>query len=155
MKISLLVFGISMALFMACQNKSSQKEEVTTNNKEMEAVHSEDHSSDMSVHLNNGQKWTANVETNDGIKNMSSLVSNIGDANNKEDCMSLKGQLITEFDTLIQKCTMTGEAHEQLHKYLIPLREKFEALDSTDGKGCGKPIDDIRQYLESYSNYFV
>jgi hypothetical protein len=155
MKISLLVFGISVALFMACQNKSSQKDEVTTNNKEMEAVHSEDHSSDMSVHLNNGQKWTANAETTDGIKNMSAMVNEIGDANDKADCMSLKGQLITEFDALIQKCTMTGEAHEQLHKYLIPLRKKFEALDATDGTGCGKAIDDIRQHLDAFNNYFV
>ena len=153
MKISYLVFGLMMAFFMACQNQPLQKEETKGDNKEIQ--HDEEHGGINEVQLNNGQKWPANAETTTGIQNMAALISDFSDTDKMDDCKALKAQLILEFDMLIQKCTMTGEGHEQLHNYLIPLRNQFEALNSPDCDECLKAIDAIRQHLDAYGNYFV
>lgn len=156
MKNSFLLFGFIVAFLMACQNKPANKVETNTKSEEINGHHEDDHNGvSKTVQLNNGQKWPANVETTEGIRNMSALLNGFNDTPEMNDCQTLKAKLSTEFDMLIQQCTMTGEAHDQLHNYLIPLREKFELLDSPDGEGCRKAMNDIRSYLDAYGNYFV
>jgi hypothetical protein len=46
---------------------------------------------------------------------------------------------------------MTGEAHEQLHNYLIPLKTKIDGL--SEGVTVEK-TEDFKTYLEEYFNYF-
>ena len=86
---------------------------------------------------------------------MSALIDNYNDAPETEDCRALKAKLASEFDKLIQQCTMTGEAHDQLHNYLTPLREKFEELETADGEQCNKVISEIKSQLDNYNNFFV
>jgi hypothetical protein len=156
MKNLILLFALIIAVATACQNKPAATDESTAKTEEVNGQHEEDHSGEAkTVQLNNGQKWTANAETTEGIKNMSALINNFNDTPEMNDCRALKAKLTSEFDMLIQKCTMTGEAHDQLHNYLIPLREKFEALDSPDGEQCSKALNDIRDHLGAYGNYFV
>ena len=46
------------------------------------------------------------------------------------DSKKLSESLEQEFTIILQKCTMTGVAHEQLHNFLLPFRKKryFEKL---------------------------
>jgi len=78
------------------------------------------------VSLNDGQLWEANPETTQGIKNMQQLMADFSiDSGNSEELIV---HLKDEFALIFKKCTMTGEAHEQLHNYLIPLKFKIESL---------------------------
>lgn len=114
--------------------------------------HHEEHTEDGgSVELNNGERWEANPETNEGIDNMLVLVSK-EDANVSTDLKALQKDLRSEFNTVLQKCTMKGESHNQLHNYLHPLKEKIDGLDQASNEAHA--INDLEQYLNTYKNYF-
>ena len=47
---------------------------------------------------------------------------------------------------------MKGEAHEQLHQYLVPLKNRLDVLKT--GAKREETLLDIRAYLETFDNYF-
>ena len=143
-----IVFQFVMILIImglyACQQKENQKSTV-----EKTEVEQEDVMQIPDVSLNDGQLWEANTETTQGIKNMQQLMADftIESGNSEELIVHLKD----EFALIFKKCTMTGEAHEQLHNYLIPLKFKIESL--SEGFTVEKTVD-VKTYLDDYFNYF-
>lgn len=102
------------------------------------------------VQLNSGQKWKANPETTEGINKMMGIIKNRMDA--KSTPQSMAGPLNEAFQEIIQQCTMEGEAHEQLHHFLIPVREHLKALNSPEAS-----IDSVASlvnHLGTYTQYF-
>jgi hypothetical protein len=100
--------------------------------------------------LNNGEKWKANPETTEGIKNLQQLVDGYLKTENS-DIKALAGKMESEFTTILQKCTMTGEAHAQLHNFLLPLRDKIAGLKENPSNDA---VKDIQAYLDNFKNYF-
>jgi hypothetical protein len=49
---------------------------------------------------------------------------------------------------------MKGEAHEQLHNYLLPMRPMFDSLGSNKIETCKTAFTQIKNHLEEYSDYF-
>lgn len=161
MKKTLLLCGFAITLLFACQNKSNQtdnqntgtaatatQQEPTAEGHEAHAEHS------TAVKLNNGQKWPANSETTEGIKGMSSLLETLPEEPKTEDYHSLKTKLEKEFGTILQKCTMTGEAHDQLHNYLLPMKEMMEKLGSNSADEQREASNDLKTHLKEYEKYF-
>lgn len=100
--------------------------------------------------LNNGAKWQANTETTVGINNMLKLVDDY--MNNKNTDTKVLGQnLEKEFTDILQKCTMSGEAHNQLHNFLLPLKDKIEHLKENQKT---EEVKEIQSYLKNYNTYF-
>ncbi|MDP2089684.1 MAG: hypothetical protein Q8J84_09825 [Flavobacteriaceae bacterium] len=104
--------------------------------------------------LDNGKLWSANAETTEGINNMITLMNRFSEKENLKAYTTLKQGLEKEFGTIITKCTMTGEAHNQLHTYLIPMKELFNGLGSSDLNTCKTNFDKLNSYLTEYSTYF-
>lgn len=102
------------------------------------------------VKLDKGEKWIANIETNEGIDNMLAMVKK-EESKEAPDYVMLKGSLDKEFNVVLEKCTMTGESHDQLHNYLLPLKAKIDKLDPNSSK---EAIEDIKNYLLTYYDYF-
>ncbi len=100
------------------------------------------------VMLNDGKKWKANVETTEGIANMLTLIHEYDASAEPESYEDLQEKLQAEFRDIFKKCTMTGEAHDQLHNYLLPLKEKLEKVTEEN-------LYDIESYLHTYSEYFM
>ena len=69
-------------------------------------------------------------------------------------CKTLKDSLKSDFSMIFQKCTMKGEAHNQLHNYLKPMIGFFEGLESEDLVICKTSFIELEQYLNLYGNYF-
>lgn len=114
--------------------------------------HQENHAMDDSaVQLDNGERWEANLETNEGIDNMIARVRK-EETEASADLKTLQSDLRGEFNTILQKCTMKGESHNQLHNYLHPLKEKIDGMDQASNDA--EVIDDLEQYLNTYKNYF-
>ena len=137
--ISLLIIG-----FYSCKQNVQQNVVV-----EETTIEQETEFQFPAVSLNEGRLWTANTETTQGIKNMQQLIADYSfESGNSEELLSL---LKAEFTMIFKKCTMTGEAHEQLHNYLIPLKTKINSLS----KGfTNENRTDLNNYLEDYFNYF-
>jgi hypothetical protein len=153
------IIQILIIVFISACSNNSQKasQEGAVQADSLKSVeHETDHDSraDNGVSLNDGKKWKANAETTEGINKMTGYINALPAEPSLENYHSLKTALETEFNLIIEKCTMTGEAHEQLHHYLIPLRESIEHLGSEDISKCRSSLDAINSHLGEYASYF-
>lgn len=150
-----------VAFFSSCSEQShdshSEHEEAEGHSHEKSDGHSheEGHSHEnYEVRLNEGEKWEANPETTEGIKAMQQSVNDFLAEESDKDFALLKEDLEMEFQNIFQKCTMTGEAHEQLHNYLLPMKHIFEELGSMDEALLDEKLGELQDHLAEYSNYF-
>ena len=104
------------------------------------------------VTLNQGQRWQANPETTQGIQTMLKAIDQASAGGEPMDYTTLNIALQTAFQDIFKQCTMTGEAHNQLHNYLLPMKDLFAAVkSSTDQKAA---VEKLKAYLQDYGTYF-
>lgn len=104
------------------------------------------------VRLNNGHKWKMDDHTRSSFAKMA-------DSFLKTDYFSMEGEglkkagadLQDNINELIKGCTMTGDAHDQLHMYLTGY---IAAVASLSESGRIEDAEKIRGYLEKYVEYF-
>ena len=147
----ILVLALSIAYSCKRQNKEIQSASPTTENKEIEEEH---HSEDHSLVLNNGERWIANPETTLGVEKMQQTMNSFTEKDNVEAYKKLTENLELDFKMIFQKCTMTGAAHDQLHNFLIPIKDLLKTLPSSDLKECQESFDQINKHLLIYKTYF-
>ena len=149
LKITLIV---TIILFYSCVNK--KKENVETKDV-LKTEEVENHEGiGVVLSLNDGELWKANKETTIGVQNMISLMNDFKDTNNIESYLKLTENLKEEFTMIFQKCTMKGEAHNQLHNFLIPINELFDGLSSKDLTTCKESFIKMNTQLSIYKNFF-
>lgn len=144
-----LFFGI---LIISCNETAKEK---AASSAEKEQIPSEQLSGwKLDIELNDGSTWQANKETSEGIENMSSLLDSSAPAS-LEDYRSLGQKLDSEMQLLINRCTMKGPAHNNLHIYLQPLMGKIGELQEVNSSEKAELlIAEIRKHLEAYHKYF-
>ncbi|MCB0769582.1 MAG: hypothetical protein KDC00_04160 [Flavobacteriales bacterium] len=98
--------------------------------------------------LDDGQRWKANPETTIGMANMVALIEE--QMATPGDPMAMKAALEEEFGLIFERCTMTGEAHNQLHNYLIPIHQRLSGFDASDAA----QLAEMKDYLGTYGDYF-
>jgi hypothetical protein len=151
-----ILLPVVLLVFVACNNRESKKEENHDNhqksemNDEQKSSKEEHEETAGKVQLDNGTKWKANAETLTGINNMLALAKNGITA--KTEPANLHDTLQAEFKTIFDKCTMTGESHNQLYTYLIPLKGRLEELKA--GSTNAEILKEIQEYLLTFKNYF-
>lgn len=147
---------VALLVLVACNSRKEEKEVNHENHQKAEMKDGqkddkEEHEETSGkVQLDNGKKWKANAETTTGISNMSSLVQK-GIAG-KIEAVKLYDSLQVEFKTIFDKYTMTGESHNQLHNYLIPIKGQLEKLKA--GKTDAEILKEMQEYLLTFKNYF-
>ena len=161
MKKTLLTAAIFSAFLISC-NDTKPKNENGETVEATESVH-EHNGADMAlinndwineIKLDNGNKWSANLETNDGVEKMLSLV-NANQKKTVEDYKTLANDLNETKNFVVKECTMKGPSHDNLHVFLHPLIEKIDALGKVSTVEQGSLITtSIKENLEAYSNYF-
>jgi len=108
----------------------------------------------LSLRLDNGQKWQMDDHTRTMFKKMSALFS----AADHTDLPALKQsaqKLQNQIAELIKGCTMTGEAHEQLHVFLSVYIPAVQSLSSaTDVHSGENAAATISELLNRYTDYF-
>lgn len=161
MKKSVLIYGIAMSFLIACQSNAEHHDghntEVATeaDNHDHAADEHAAHAANAAVvQLDNGQKWPANLETTEGIEKMSGMLAALPADAQSADYLALKTKLESEFATILQKCTMTGEAHNQLHNYLLPMKDLIGELESNAIEEQQEVVVQLNAYLNDYDLYF-
>ena len=150
--LSVAILGLAIA---SCQNRVEPAAQAVRAAQDSVLDHDEHHSSQASpVSLNQGKKWVANAETKEGINKMAALLDAFPNPPQPDDFLTLKVNLETEFNQVIQQCTMTGEAHEQLHNYLMPMAEMISQLNPKDVNHSGSVKEKLKQHLDEFGNYF-
>ncbi len=155
MKRLFYLLPVALFLLVACNN-SKQKEDDHSNPKKTEMKieatetnhqHEEEQNK---VLLDSSKKWKANPETITGIANMQFLVQN--GISGKASLTTLYEPLQLEFKTIFEKCTMKGESHNQLHNFLMPLKEHLTKFK--EGNINTESLKEMQEYLLTFKNYF-
>jgi len=95
-----------------------------------------------------GNRWIANPETTAGIANMSAILQAFDPASGNAD--TLKAALEDEFGLIFERCTMEGEAHNQLHNFLIPIHHALRGFDGN----AAHDREAMATHLAIYTTFF-
>ncbi|MDP3231499.1 MAG: DUF4149 domain-containing protein [Myxococcales bacterium] len=101
-------------------------------------------------------KWKANVETTEGITTMLSLVRQAAQRGEPTpaDVKATAAQLDEAFQNVFRRCTMTGDAHEALHAFLLPLAPLMKELEASEGPAAVRTLHQLEEHLERYATSF-
>jgi len=147
------LFLFTLIVFVSCKQNEEKKPAPVI--EEQEVSMEESHEGiEAVITLNNGKLWLANPETTQGINKMKKRMSTFSEKENVEAYALLKEELEADFTELFQKCTMKGEAHNQLHNYLFPFIDLFDGLASSELVTCKKNFNELSAHLNTYPNYF-
>lgn len=144
--ISILAMGV---IIFSCGQSSNKN----SHNSNSEQIGNDDHDVNR-LSLNNGSRWQANPETTTGIKNMQQLINSFSDKESPDAYEILKSNLDNEFNLIFKNCTMKGEAHNQLHNFLLPMKDMFNGLQDSEQETQKANYNKLKQHLSDYSNYF-
>lgn len=107
--------------------------------------------------LNEGKRWIADEETTAGIQDMQLTVERFGTGNDlgsPEAYQELGKTLKVELNTVFRKCTMTGPAHDELHKFLVPVSADIQKLQGTQPEAAMAAYNHLREHLYLYPEFF-
>jgi hypothetical protein len=151
MKFTLKTFIIISLLVstIACENTEIKKEDP-----EKTEVKSVPASSESKMVLDDGNRWTANQETTEGINSMIAFTNSFTDYENIASYNALSDSLNSAFNLILKQCTMDGAAHDQLHNFLFPMKAKFKILAADDLNEAKVAYEDLKKHLALYSVYF-
>ena len=108
-------------------------------------------SEDVAIELNNGEKWMVNAEMTPFILEGETILK----AYNNGDYKMLAKQLKDQNNDLIKSCTMKGESHDELHKWLHPHMALVKELSKAESnEKASELITQLEESYKSYNQYF-
>ncbi len=139
------------ALFLAsCADNTGEQPAATT---AVEEQHQHSHEGE-ATELNNGQKWKVDENMMVYIVQIEKDVTGFG-GSTMEEYKQLASGLEQNIEQLTSNCTMEGQAHDELHKWLLPfieLSEQFSA--SATEQEAENNYGQIKLSLEDFHRYF-
>ncbi len=114
----------------------------------------EQHEQEGQLKLNNGKRWKANIETSNGVNGMIKLMESFTASKNPKDYNKLSKELRAEMNTIFDKCSMKGEAHDNLHAFLVPIFGYLKELNSDEIDTCNNGFNSMDKQLKLYKDYF-
>ncbi len=131
--VTFLIMGL---LLISCKNNGSSNEQ---NEK---------------LQLNNGQKWKVDEKMLVFIRNMESDILDFSNTDQK-DFNILTEKLQSNIDLLTSNCTMKGDAHDALHKWLLPYIEIVNTLSETkNSTEASTQFENIKTSFSTFNQYF-
>lgn len=118
----------SIILIIACNNQTEKKEV-----KELSKTVLHEHNDSNVIALNNGEKWKLDDKMLVHIRNMENDINAFENTSNS-DYKELAKKLQSNLDLLTSNCTMKGQAHDELHKWLLPYIDLVNVFSKTTNK---------------------
>lgn len=104
--------------------------------------------------LNSGEKWLVNEEMKPFIEEAERILYEFVD-DKSTDYKALASKLSEQNSGLIKSCTMKGESHDELHKWLHPHMELIQSLEQeSDSHRAETIVRNLKVSLETYHQYF-
>lgn len=138
------ILFISLLTFSGCES--------STNNTEIESKkENTHHHSEEDIQLNNGEKWLVEPSMLLIIRKMENEVNQF----DQQSFSQLGKQLTIDIEELTSNCTMTGQAHDELHKWLLPYIDIVDHLVQTNDQKEAKAVYlQIKQSFHTFNQYF-
>lgn len=145
---------ITAALLISCAKSDEKSEAVDAKDvitkaveKTKEAVYAIE-----GLNLNDGLKWEVDDHTRSTLSKMAvSFSSSYSPDADAETLKNAGVELQNLINELVQGCSMTGEAHDQLHAFLTAYMPTVASLSES---GQIEDAQKIKSYLETYGEYF-
>ncbi len=115
-------------MIIACNNQTEKKEV-----KEAPIAAIIKHIDSNAIALNNGEKWKLDDKMLVHIRNMENDINSFKNTSNS-DYKELAKKLQSNLDLLTSNCTMKGQAHDELHKWLLPYIDLVNVFSKTTNK---------------------
>lgn len=147
----ILTLTIGSFLLYGCGNSTNEK---SNNNGETATHQQHQHDDEQTIRLNNGEKWFVNEEMKPFILEAENILTEYIN-NNLSDYKTLAEQLKEKNSGLIKSCTMKGESHDELHKWLYPHIELIESLSKAEStEEASEIIANLQASFLTYHQYF-
>ena len=141
------VKGIILLCLSVLIISCSEAPENITDTATQEQAQSELAQWEQDIKLNQGAPWRANKATSVGIVNMYGIIVESAPTSHN-DYKEMADALNQEMNMLIQRCTMTGPSHDNLHVYLEPLLKKLTELKEAETAKARKQLtSEIQAHL--------
>ncbi len=125
----------------------------STSNRERAGRDDSAHAGHAALELNNGKKWVMAKPMMVHIQTLEKRVQDFERTPGGDDAV-LAQEVQEDLGRLVTSCTMEGKAHDELHKWLMPLlgvsAEYAKATDPTVQKEKRQEIRDSLQVFHSY-----
>lgn len=143
---------ISILLLMLLMGCQQSKDKNKTNEMESLKIHQVDERS--AIKLNNGEKWKVDDHMMVHLRNMETAVTALKNPSLSE-CKKLSKQLQGHLDLLTSNCTMKGEAHDELHKWLLPFLDLVDTFSKvTTEQDANSTFNEIEKSFIVFNQYF-
>ena len=104
--------------------------------------------------LNDGKKWQADQHTREGMLGIRQAMTT-KPVNSPDEMRDLGRDLQQRLKELVSGCTMTGEAHNQLHMFLEEFMPAADSLASQqDEDKARETLAEMHHLLERYYEHF-
>jgi PBP1b-binding outer membrane lipoprotein LpoB len=144
----LIVFSIF--IFEGCSNSMNNEQ---TNNNELSSSHV--HEEDVQISLNNGEKWVVDTNMMQHIRAMEFLIENFEQSQDLNNYESLANDLQKGVQLLTSNCTMKGQAHDELHLWLVPYIDLVDSLsEANDMNAAQKQFSELKKSFKLFNTYF-
>lgn len=142
----LFVSALLLVSLWSCQTEMNQNQEQSN------VVHT--HGDDQDIVLNKGEKWTVDPHMLEHIRTMESAIAAC--APGDEEAMQDLGDILNEgVELLTSNCTMTGQAHDELHKWLLPYIDLVNAFNETEtDEEKTSLLEQLNQSMDTFNTYF-
>jgi len=110
------------------------------------------HSHTEKISLNKGEKWKVDENMMLHIRNIEQSIQAFT-TNEDKQYVELGTELQSHLDLLTSNCTMKGQAHDELHKWLVPFMGLVEDLSDTKQNG-DVVFQDIEASMKTFNKYF-
>ena len=145
--LSVIIFGCSTP----AENTEETKLEETVIETTVEENHHDEHEA---IVLNNGEKWKIVESMLVYIRNMEQAINNF-EGSQSADYTALAKTIDENLIELTSSCTMEGQAHDELHKWLVPfigLSEEFDV--ATELSEQERIYNDFKETFVEFNTYF-
>ena len=131
MKFKLRILTVLTIFLFACKKEKTiiKKQQVVSKQTQKQEAN-EHHHEDTKIVLLNGEKWQVDKPMMQHIKNIKFDVMQFT-GNSLKEYQLLAKKIDTNLELLTSNCTMTGQAHDELHKWLVPFLEKAENFSNS------------------------
>lgn len=141
---------LSVFLLFSCNDKA--KNQTTDGNETIQTTEVEmhNHSDDKAIQLDGDKKWKVDDNMMAHIRNMEKDVASF-DKSNPVNYQVLADKLKNNLDLLTSNCTMRGQAHDELHKWLLPY---IELVDDFSKDRSVEQLAEIQHSFITFNQYF-
>jgi len=132
-------------IFISCKPNFEKKLETVPTQKDISLIDT------LQLKLNHNKKWTVNPETHQGIRNIDSIIKKFKHNTAYKD---LGEKLSQQTNYIITNCTMTGDAHNQLHVILLPILDEIDNLKIDNNPNKEQAFKRLQNLISKYFSHF-